>query len=252
MMNSFFEWYDLAEYIKSKRKTRMPDHKQIYTSEAERYEALVSREDYRGNIQRALDEIVDVNGLDILDVGAGTGRLAGLLAPRVRSMLAFDISAGMLTIARDKLNRSGLRRWGTAVGDHRALPIPSRSADVIVSGWSVSYVAVWNPERWREELNAWFAEAERVLRRGGFIVLFESLGTGNESPQPLAHLENTYRWLDEAGFQNKWIRTDYRFESLDEAVDLAGFFFGEAMADQVRERRSVVLPECTGVWWRKV
>ena len=72
------------------------------------------------------------------------------------------------------------------------------------------------------------------------------------TPIRLEHVESTYQWLDANGFQNKWIRTDYQFESLDEAVDLAGFFFGAEMADRVRERRIVILPECTGVWWRQV
>ena len=78
------------------------------------------------------------------------------------------------------------------------------------------------------------------------------MGDGNESPIRLPHLENYYPWLGEMGFQNKWIRTHYQFESLDEAVELAGFFFGEEMADQVRERGRVILPECTGVWWKKI
>jgi ubiquinone/menaquinone biosynthesis C-methylase UbiE len=95
-------------------------------------------------------------------------------------------------------------------------------------------------------------EMKRVLKPGGHIVLFESLGTGNEAPIQLEHLKNYYLWLDEAGFQNKWIRTDYQFESVDEAADLAGFFFGTDMADRVRERDSAVLPECTGVWWKTV
>jgi hypothetical protein len=78
------------------------------------------------------------------------------------------------------------------------------------------------------------------------------LGTGNETPIQLEHLKDYYPWLDEAGFLNKWIRTDYRFESVDEAADLAGFFFGAEMADRMRENELVILPECTGVWWRKV
>ena len=45
---------------------------------------------------------------------------------------------------------------------------------------------------------------------------------------------------------------DYKFEAVDEAAELAGFFFGEEMAEQIRKKGSVVLPECTGVWWRKV
>jgi hypothetical protein len=134
---------------------------------------------------------------------------------------------------------------------------------LVVSGWSVSYLAVWNPEQADHQLDKWLVEMRRVLRKDGMVILFESLGTGNESPIRLEHVESTYQWLGANGFQNKWIRTDYRFESLDEAVDLAGFFFGAGMADRVREKRSpatkgsvegrlVILPECTGVWWKRI
>ena len=44
----------------------MPTQEQIYLTEAEQYEALVTREDYRGNIRKALDEIVNVDRLDVL------------------------------------------------------------------------------------------------------------------------------------------------------------------------------------------
>jgi ubiquinone/menaquinone biosynthesis C-methylase UbiE len=227
----------------------MPTQEEIYLTEAQQYEALVSREDYQGNILKALDEVVNVDGLDVLDLGAGTCRLAGLLAPRIRSLRAFDLSAHMLSLCRAKLQKSNLKDWVTAVADHRRLPVPSHSADLMVSGWSVSYVAVWNPERWREELDAWYREAKRVLRAGGTIVLFESLGTGNETPQPLTHLENVYRWLDETGFQNKWIRTDYKFDSYQQAAKIAGFFFGEEMQRRIMNEKLSILPECTGVYW---
>ncbi len=226
----------------------MPSQEEIYLTEAERYEALVSREDYQGNILKAIDEIVNVDGLDVLDLGAGTGHLADLLAPRVRSLRAFDLSVHMLNVCRDKLRKSNLKDWLTAVADHRMLPLPSDCTDLIVSGWSVSYVAVWNPKRWREGLNIWLAEAKRVLRKGSSIILFESLGTGNESPQPLAHLENVYRWLDETGFHKKWIRTDYKFDSYQQAAEIAGFFFGDEMKKRILDEKLCILPECTGVY----
>jgi ubiquinone/menaquinone biosynthesis C-methylase UbiE len=116
----------------------------------------------------------------------------------------------------------------------------------------VSYLSVWNHDNGRAELDKWLVEMRRVLRKDGRIILLESLGTGNESPIRLQHVETTYQWLDDNGFQNKWIRTDYQFQSLDEAVDLAGFFFGAEMAARVRGKRIVILPECTGVWWRKM
>lgn len=226
--------------------------REIYRTEGERYEALISREDYRGNIPRAIDEILSVDGLDVLDLGAGTGRLTLMLAPRAKSIRAFDLSAAMLRVCRQRLVAGGLSNWHVSLADHRQLPLENHSADLVVSGWSVSYLAVWNPEQANQELDKWLVEMRRVLRENGTIVLFESLGTGNESPILLDHVESTYRWLDANGFQNKWIRTDYRFESLDEAIDLAGFFFGAEMADRVRENRLVILPECTGVWWREI
>ena len=226
--------------------------KQIYQTEAERYEALISREDYQGNIPRVLDDIVDVNGLDVLDLGAGTGRLTLMLAPRVKSIRAFDASAEMLRVCRERLFASGLSNWQVDVADHRQLPVEDHSADLVVSGWSVSYLAVWNQEQNTRELNVWLIEMKRVLRNGGMIILFESLGTGNESPIRLEHVESTYQWLDANGFQNKWIRTDYRFESIEEAEELSRFFFGDELGDKVKENNWVILPECTGVWWKKI
>lgn len=230
----------------------MPSEKEVYANHAVEYEALVSREDYQGNILKAIQEIISLNGLDVLDLGAGTGRLACLLAPYVRTMLALDLSPHMLTIAYDKLYRIKPDGWLVAASDHRFLPLTAHRADLIVSGWSVSYLTVWNPLRWRQEADAWLSEARRVLRPNGHIILFESLGTGNETPQRLEHLENFYKWLDEVGFKNKWIRTDYKFESPEVASEVAGFFFGDEMKQKILDEQLTILPECTGIWWMKI
>ena len=226
--------------------------KKIYQSEGDRYEALISREDYQGHIPRAIDEIVNVDGLDVIDLGAGTGRLTLLLAPRAKSIHAFDASAEMLRVCRERLIASGLSNWQVQVADHRQLPLQDHSADLAVSGWSVSYLAVWNEENGVAELAKWLAEMKRVLRQDGMIILFESLGTGNESPVRLEHVESTYQWLDANGFENKWIRTDYKFASIEEAIELSRFFFGDELGDKVQRNHWVILPECTGVWWKRV
>ncbi len=225
----------------------------IYQTDANRYEALIARADYQGNILRTLERIVpDLDQRLVLDLGAGTGRLARLLAPRVKFVRAFDESDEMLRVCRDRLAASGLSNWSADVADHRHLPVDDSSADLVVSGWSVSYLAVWGSENWRAKLEEWLTEMKRVLRRASPIVLFESLGTGYESPFQLPHLANFYPWLDEVGFQKTWIRTDYKFESLDEAEHLARFFFGDEMGDNAVKNNWVILPECTGVWWKNI
>ena len=49
--------------------------KEIYASRARDYERLVAREDYQGNILKALQDIRALAGLDVVELGAGTGRL---------------------------------------------------------------------------------------------------------------------------------------------------------------------------------
>jgi ubiquinone/menaquinone biosynthesis C-methylase UbiE len=230
----------------------MPDNKTVYAHHGNEYEALIAREDHQGNILSALRDIIPLENRVVLDLGAGTGRLACLLSPLVAHIHAFDIAPDMLRVCRGKLTESSLTNWEVNIADHRQLPVEDHSADLIVSGWSVSYLAVWNPDSWRRELDKALEEMKRVLRPGSFIVLFESLGTGHESPVQLDHLKNFYAWLEEAGFQKKWIRTDYKFESLDEAEYLSRFFFGDELGDKVRQNNWVILPECTGAWWKKV
>lgn len=231
---------------------RMPTQEEIYKNEGDKYEALIAREDHQGNILKALREITPLEGRIVLDLGAGTGRLAGLLAPYVTRIHVFDISDEMLRVCREKFLASGLTNWQVDLADHRKLPVADQSADLVVSGWSVSYLAVWNPNTWREELGNWMNEMKRVLKPGGFIVLFESLGTGNDAPIRLDHLRDFYPWLEEMGFQNKWIRTDYKFESLAEAEELSRFFFGDELGNKVVRNNWTILPECTGVWWLRI
>ena len=86
------------------------------------------------------------------------------------------------------------------------------------------------------------------------IIMLETLGTGRETPQPPnSVLAEYYRWLEhDQGFSAQWIRTDYRFESLDEAVQLTRFFFGDELATTVAAKKWTILPECTGIWWLTV
>ncbi len=230
----------------------MPTQEEIYKTEGDKYEALIAHEDYQGNILRVLRGLVSLEKLVVYDLGAGTGRLACLLAPHVTAVRAFDISSEMLRVCREKFIASKLSNWQVDVADHRQLPVDDASADLVVSGWSVSYLAVWNPDSWRAELEKWLGEMKRVLRPNSSIILFESLGTGNESPVELAHLSDFYVWLAEVGFQRQWIRTDYKFDSVQQSLEIAGFFFGDEMSEKIRRHDWQILPECTGVWCLRI
>ena len=230
----------------------MPTEKEVYEKHADQYERLIRREDYQGNILSAIESYCSLEGIDAVELGAGTGRLTRLLAPYVKSIKAFDASAHMLETAAESLREMGLTNWRAEVADHRQIPVEDASADLIISGWAFCYLAVWGGEAWKSALEDGLREIERITRPGGTVIIIETLGTGEEKPNPPEHLSGYFDWLTETGFERGWMRTDYRFESLEEAVELSTFFFGEEMGGKVREKNWAILPECTGIWWKKV
>ncbi len=226
----------------------MPDHKLTYQSQAEQYEALVNREDYQGNLLKTIQGIIPLSGLTVVESGTGSGRFSKLFAPLVNSMAAFDLSPAMIKEARQ-----GLRQYKTAnvhlgCADHRFLPMPDQFADLVISGWSVCYLKTWGAEDWRDQVNQAVSEFKRVCKPDGKIIIVETLGTGETTPNPPEKLVSYLNFLEEIGFQRFWIRTDYRFQSKAELENLIGFFFGEEMLQAVSKENPQIMPECTGIW----
>jgi ubiquinone/menaquinone biosynthesis C-methylase UbiE len=85
------------------------------------------------------------DGLDVLarNRNGPPGQAACCAA---RTMRAFGRSRQMLAIARDRLDEIPEAWTLVAVADHRRLPIPPQSADVLVSGCSARFLAAWNPK----------------------------------------------------------------------------------------------------------
>ena len=228
----------------------MPDFETIYRERAAEYDRLVAREDYQEHILRALSNIRRLDDVDVVELGAGTGRLTRLLAPHVRSVAAFDQSMAMLRVAAGAFPASLRSNWQLAAGDNRRVPVKDGLADVCIAGWSLGHATGWYPQTWPVEIDLALREMRRVLRRDGTIIILETLGTGRETPQPPNDaLAAYYRLLEEKhGCVSRWIRTDYRFESVAEAESLTRFFFGAELADRVARESLVIVPECTGLW----
>lgn len=229
----------------------MPKEKDVYTKHADRYDRLIQREDFQQNILKTIKGIIRLEGLDVMDLGAGTGRLTRILSPHVKSIVAMDLSLAMIVEAKKVLQQCSTVNWSLAVGDNAWLPVKDAAADLVVSGWSFCYLAVWGGDQWRERLQAGLDSVRRVLRRGGTFIILETMGTGFESPNPPAHLDNYYQFLKEESFSFEWIRTDYQFTSQAEAEELSEFFFGDELTEKVKLNKWIILPECTGVWWMK-
>jgi malonyl-CoA O-methyltransferase len=126
------------------------------------YDRWAAVYDHDGNPLLGLEEPIvraavgDVRGLDVLDLGCGTGRHALWLAARGAAVTAVDFSEGMLSQARRK---AGAEAVQFTVHDLRdRLPFAEARFDLVVSGLVLELLG---------SLDGFFGEARRVLKPGG-------------------------------------------------------------------------------------
>src|SRR5688572_23898936 len=79
----------------------------MYESQAEAYDALISAEDADGALLGALTAVAPVAGRRVVDVGAGTGRFARLLAGHAAHVDLVERAPAMLSVARRHLEAPG-------------------------------------------------------------------------------------------------------------------------------------------------
>ena len=191
---------------------------------AQTYHELVCRENYQHNLLGALQAISPMKGLDILELGAGTGRVTRLIAPFAKTLYATDLSYPMLKMAREFLKDLDPPNWHLVMADHQALPLKNESVDLVISGWSFYRVATGSKKNWQTSVNDALSRIAQILRPGGNIILIESLGTGHVQPHPPEDVADYLAYLDCFGFDLSWIRTDYCFQNIEEAKALTSFF----------------------------
>ena len=105
------------------------------------------------------------SGMDVLDVGAGTGLLALEAARRAGaagSVVALDVSAPALQECRASI-QSGTN-VGLVLGDATLLPLADRSVDAVMTRSVLMYIV---------DKGRTAAEFFRVLRPGGRVSIFE-------------------------------------------------------------------------------
>lgn len=225
----------------------------IFNRHAAEYHELVAAEDWHGNLPRALGEITDFAGKTVVEMGAGTGRVTMLVAPLCSKVLAFDASPHMLDTAASNVKSCNLGNVTLRAADNRAIPLPDASADIVIEGWSFGYTVSLGQGQWRNTSDALLGESTRLLMPGGTLIIIETLGTGVRMPAaPGPVLPVFYGYLErQLGFAARWIRTDYRFPSLSETRRLVELFFGAMVDYELAAGGDVVVPECTGIWWKR-
>ncbi len=147
------------------RSARQEQAAQYFAAQATRWDQVRSLHLDEAQVESALLEVFgDQPPRSLLDIGTGTGRVLQLLAPRIGFGLGVDLSREMLAVARANLDRTSLRNCQVRQGDMYHLPLPDGSFDA---------ATLHNVLRFADDPGAALAEAARVLRPGGRLVVVD-------------------------------------------------------------------------------
>lgn len=132
-----------------------------------------------------------------LDVGAGDGALAGMLAPSTSRLVCVDPSAAMIEAGRARCRELKLGNvdWLKAPGEQ--LPLPDAGQDTVLLLQSLQYV---------EDPARVLAECGRVLAPGGRLLCLTLASHDHEEAARYGHRHRGFRDADLRAWVKGWCR----------------------------------------------
>ena len=218
---------------------------EIYKSKADLYDALVNHEDYQNNLPSFLNEKIDFAKKTICEFGVGTGRVTKYYLDKVFKAQLYDVSTHMLERAganpqefKHKINFEVL--------DNNELFKLNEQYDIAIEGWSFGHLITQDSDLNIKIISDLMDNCIRIAKK---VVIIETLGTNVEKPKPPSvGLNQFYEYLTNNGFKEYVVKTDYKYETIEQAQYVMGSFFGTGMEASIKEKNSTIIPEFTGVW----
>ena len=118
-----------------------------------------------------IESITSIKGKVVADVGAGSGRIAFLVAPKAEVVIAVEPLASFRNFMKEKAVNKGMNNLYVMDGTLDSIPLPDNSLDVLITSNAIG----WNL---KEEL----VEIERVLKSGGHAIHLLQAEEKDENP----------------------------------------------------------------------
>lgn len=159
------------------RAERAEAARRYFADHASEWDAIRARHVAEEQVETAMLALMHNRRLGhILDIGTGTGRMAEIFAPFASQITALDRSPEMLRIARAKLADRTIAA-DLVQGDFMALPLAAASVDTVVMHQVLHFA---------QEPDRVIAEASRVLRPGGHLLVVDFAPHEQEDLRSLA------------------------------------------------------------------
>lgn len=196
----------------------------------ELYEVENRAQDVDGDIWRALREVCGpevLTGVDLVDVGCGDGFHLPFFAATARSVLGVEPHPPLVERARRRT--AGLPGVQVLAGGAQRLPLPDASVDLVHARTAYFFGPGCEPG---------LAEAERVLRPGGTLVIVDL--DGHRAPYgdwlradvPHYDPDGVEGFFARLGFSCRRIDTTWRFDDRDSLAAVLRIEFARRIADR--------------------
>jgi ubiquinone/menaquinone biosynthesis C-methylase UbiE len=153
---------DRLAAVRTSRAAAAQDYFRSHAAQWDRIRQLhVADEAVEGAIR---DALTDQPLRSLLDLGTGTGRILEMFGPGLERGLGIDLSLDMLLMARDRLERAGLRHCSVRQGDIYDLALPADSFDVVIIHQVLHFL---------DDGARAIQEAARVLAPGGRLLVVD-------------------------------------------------------------------------------
>jgi ArsR family transcriptional regulator len=158
-----------------------------FKANAGRWDEIRSLHVAEREVEQAVLELLSTGPYEhCVDLGTGTGRMLQLVAALIRRGDGIDLNHEMLALARSTLDQPSLRHCQVRHGDIFSLPYANGAPSNVGRGSDVDLVMVHQVLHYLADPAAAIAEAARILRPGGTLLVVDF------APHGIEHLREAH------------------------------------------------------------
>jgi SAM-dependent methyltransferase len=213
----------------------------------ETYELENRSADQERLIESAMREIADWSGLDLLDLGCGTGFHLPRWAADARAVYGVEPHPDLARLAARRTSR--LPNVTVLPGTAQRVPLAPATVDVMQARWAYFFGPGCEPG---------LRELDRVMRRGGTAFVIDNdvsrstFGSWFARAHPTIDAEAVERFWSTNGWQRRPLDIVWRFGSRADLESVVRNELEPAVAEPVlAEHRGTEVDYAVNLWWRR-
>jgi SAM-dependent methyltransferase len=198
-------------------------------------------------IESAMREIADWSGLDLLDLGCGTGFHLPRWAADARAVYGVEPHPDLARLAARRTSR--LPNVTVLPGTAQRVPLAPATVDVMQARWAYFFGPGCEPG---------LRELGRVMRRGGTAFVIDNdvsrstFGSWFARAHPTIDAEAVQRFWSTNGWQRRPLDIVWRFGSRADLESVVRIELEPAVAEPVlAEHRGTEVDYAVNLWWRR-